>query len=479
MNNNVAIVGGGLTGSLLAKYFAQRGIKVTVYEQRSDPRKSTNKGGGRSINLALTSRGIKALNGVGLAEKAMEIMVPMSGRSMHPVKGEPSFSPYSKKPNETNNSISRSGLNELLLTEAENAGAEIIFDHPCTGYNPDTSALTFETLEGKKTVRADVVIGADGGGARAVMHEALDKRMPGNHTRDKLNYRYKELSFPAGENGLYQMDKNALHIWSRNGEYMLIALPNTDGSFTGTLFLKDDDKSENEEQKDKEKINFDTLTADNVRAFFDEQFPDASALMPDLESDFKNNLVGEMHTVHCNSWHLDGKLMLIGDAAHAVVPFHGQGMNAGFEDCAAFNTAVERNTNGDVIDWANAFAELEEERRPNTDALATMSLENLQDMLKTADDEAVLKRNIGFRLEALSEQEGPLQGRFLPHYTMITFRPNIQYKVVRARDLIQAEILEIAARKVTPRNAANWEEQVDWAETAQLVLERLAPIPNG
>lgn len=466
--DNVHIVGGGLVGTLACIYLAKRGIKVTLHEQRADMRKSQNKGGGRSINLALTSRGLKALAGVGLAEKAMEIMVPMKGRSMHSVAGETSFSPYSNKPGETNNSISRGGLNELLLNEAENAGVEILFDQHCTGYDADTSTLTFETPDGTKTVPADVVIGADGGGSTSVMHKALDERMPGNYSRERLNYKYKELSFPAGENGAYQMDEHALHIWSRNSEYMLIALPNTDGSFTGTLFLRDESE-----------VNFDTLTGDNVSEFFGEHFPDALQMMPNLESDFRNNPVGEMHTVKCRSWHLGGKLMLIGDAAHAVVPFHGQGMNGGFEDCAALGDMVDRHTKDGSVDWNNVFTDLEADRKHNTDALAIMSLENLKDMLSTADAPAVLRRNIGFRLAEMSEQEAELQDRFLPHYTMITFRPNISYAQVRERDLIQAEILDTLAGEVEPADAQDWDAQVDWDEDRRLVCERLSPIASG
>lgn len=464
-NKKIHIVGGGLVGTLAAIQLAQQGCDVTLYESRGDMRKERAVGG-RSINLALTSRGIKALEEVGLAKKVTEIVVPMKGRMMHAVDENSTLVPYSKD-GKTNDSVSREGLTKLLLTEAEALGVKILFNQRCTGYDPDSSTLTFGKSETAETVHAEVVIGADGGGATAVIHKALDKNKPDNYTRERLDYKYKELSFPAGVNGAFLMDKNALHIWSRNNEYMLIALPNRDGSFTGTLFLRDNGT-----------VNFDNLTKDNVMEVFEREFPDALKLMPNLVEDFANNPVSDLHTVKCKSWHLGGKLLLIGDAAHAVVPFHGQGMNSGFEDCSTLGAMVKRHTKNSSIDWEKVFTDLEIERKPNTDALSIMSFNNLKDMLTTADSKSLLKRNIGMKLEAISEQEGELKDRFVAHYTMITFRPNIPYAQVHNRDRIQDEILEELAGDVHPHDARNWEEQVDWEKAAELVRTKLPSLTS-
>lgn len=460
----VHIVGGGLVGTLAAIALAQQNINVILYERREDMRIHHEKAG-RTVNLTLTSRGLQALNKVGLAEEVIKKIVPMGGRMTHDKKGNTNFVPYSNNSEETNNSISRPDLNKLLLDKAEELGVTILFNHKCTHYNHETRELTFND---SKTITANIVIGADGGGRSAVMHKALETKVANNYSRQTLDYGYKELSFPAGNDGEFLMDKNSLHIWAQ-GDNMLIALPNTDGSFTGTLFLRNTDK-----------INFKTLTKDNIEAYFTRYFPDALELMPNLVEEYTNNPVGSMHTVNCKTWCLDDKLLLIGDAAHAVVPFHGQGMNAGFEDTVALSEAVQRHKNAaGSVSWEKVFFDFERERQPNTDALAIMSIDNLEDMLRTATPLALLKKNIGMVLETMSEKNGPLKDRFLAHYTAITFRPEIPYATVLKRDQIKDGILKELAQDVNPVDAKDWRKQVDWKKATNLIIERLTPLTNN
>lgn len=478
----VHVVGGGLVGALAAIQLARHGLDVVLHEQRSDMRKTTSKGG-RSINLALSSRGLKALNEVGLVDEVMNIAVPMKGRELHDIKEKLTFSAYSKNPMEVAYSVSREGLNTLLLRAAEQIGrgnnpegfgtVDIRFDHRCTGFSPgekpgEPSTLIFGEGADAETVHADVVIGADGGGKSAVMHHALDQRTPGNYKCDVLDYKYKELSIPPGKDGDYQMKPHdALHIWPRDNSYMFIALPNQDKSFTGTLFLPD-----------RGKVNFGNLNKGNIRQFFKDHFPDASKLMPEpkLEEDFADHPVGDMNTVTCKSWHLGGKLLLMGDAAHAVVPFHGQGMNAGFEDCTELGALIRRHKTDGIVDWNTVFAEFEKTRKPNTDALAQMSLDNLKDMCTADNPTSLLKKKIGWRLEEMSEQEPELKDRFVAHYTMVTFRPHIPYAEVRRRDQIQDGILEELASGVDP-DGSEWRDRKDFLDKARaLIRDRLEPL---
>ncbi len=435
-NNSVVIVGGGLVGSLAAINFAKQGVKVTMYEQGSDMRAVGAKGG-RSINLAIITRGLQALENIGFAQPVTEAMVPMVGRMVH-IKGqeEPICSAYSQREGETNNSISRAGLNKMLLTEAEKAGVKIMFDHKCVGYDAGDKILSFEHKGEVKTVAAPVVISAEGNSMSAALHKAIDEKVPGNYTRSLFEYEYKELRIPPTETGGFRLDKDRLHIWP-SGPYMQIALPNQDGSFTCTLFLPHDGA-----------VTLGKLAeSGKIKGFFADHFPHALEHIPDLERDFKANPVGQMHTVDCKQWHLGGQLLLIGDAAHGVVPFHGQGMNGGFEDCTALASALKRNRIGNLVNWEKVFKELQVERKVNTDALARQSIANFEGMKSTADELAQRRKTIAFDLERLSEQEGPLKGRCLEHYTMMAFCPGIAYSVVEKRDNALNPIIDKLARE--------------------------------
>ncbi|HET6655841.1 MAG TPA: NAD(P)/FAD-dependent oxidoreductase, partial [Gammaproteobacteria bacterium] len=321
MSNKPAIIGGGLAGSLAAIYLARRGYDVALYERRPDIR-SHDLPAGRSINLALAGRGIAALEQAGVYATIKDLALPMRGRMIHDRSGATSLQPYSQFPGEVIHSISRTELNRRLLDAAETAGVELYFDHCCTGIDCDSGTLQFEHEPDSRVFdRAhQPIIAADGAGS--IVRRALMTTTGADTDEDILGHAYKELTIAPGADGRHRMDPAALHIWPRGG-YMLIALPNLDGSFTVTLFLsKEGDTS------------FATLTdAAAVEHFFAQEFPDAAELMPDVAELFFDNPTGMLGTVWCPRWHYDDKVLLLGDAAHAIVPFHGQGMNCAFEDC--------------------------------------------------------------------------------------------------------------------------------------------------
>jgi kynurenine 3-monooxygenase len=443
MTRTIHLIGGGLVGSLSAIFLAQRGFHVALYERRPDMRKETISAG-RSINLAVTARGLKALEEAGLLADVMNIAIPMTGRILHDPEGKTSFVPYGQKAHEVINSVSRGDLNKLLLTKAETyPNVEIFFNRRCTYYDPDRGMLAFidETTGREETIKAEITIGADGGGS--ALRKTLAAHAPNFiETTDTLSHGYKELVIPAGPDGKFLMEKNALHIWPRKS-YMLIALPNMDGSFTVTLFLAHEGRE-----------SFAALTSeDAVNAFFKEAFSDAAALMPTLAKDFFENPTGSMTTLKCLPWHFENKLMLIGDAAHAIVPFFGQGMNCGFEDCSALGALLDQK-----LDWKTLFSNLERERKPNADAIADMALENFVEMRDTvANVKFKLKKQIGFELE----KRYPT--KFIPRYAMVVFHPEIPYAEANRRSAVQEQIL-----KALCADAATI-EQVDWTKAAQLI----------
>ncbi len=444
----ITLIGAGLAGSLLAIFLARRGFRVSVYERRPDMRRYAIPAG-RSINLALAHRGIRPLKLVGLLKKVQKLLIPMPGRMLHDEHDQLTFTPYGRTPTEVIHSVSRPGLNALLMDAAEAAGVEILFRQRCdhVDFETDTLHLTDESSRREYAIRAKPVIATDGGGS--TVRQAMVKRLGIRVMEDILPHGYKELSIPAGEDGKHRMEREALHIWPRGG-YMLIALPNLDGSFTVTLFLAREGEP-----------GFGSLQEPQaLLAFFGKNFPDACKLIPDLQDEFYQHTTGVMGTVHSSSWHVQDKVLLLGDAAHAIVPFHGQGMNCAFEDCLILDQCIE--SRGD--DWEKVFAEFERRRRPDAEAIAEMALENYVEMRDTVRDPKFhLQKQLGFLLEESYPE------RFIPRYSMVMFHP-IPYAAAQQRGAVQAEILETLLRRA--ENIAD----VDLALAARLIRERLAPI---
>ena len=339
----INIVGAGLVGSLLAVYFSKRGYDVDMYDRRPDMRK---KGavGGRSINLALSDRGLRALNDVGLTETIQKIAIPMPGRQIHNLDGTEVFQPYGKG-GQAINSVSRSELNSLLMTEAQKLpNVDLYFDLKCTGVDKRTAEVHFINTETRERTitQPDLVFGADG--AFSAIRNSLQRTNRFNYEQFFLPHGYKELTIPATKNGKWQIEKNALHIWPRHS-FMLIALPNLDGSFTCTLFLAYEGA-----------VSFEALqTKEDLMRFFETYFPDVIPLMPDLVNDFFTNPTGSLVTIRCMPWTYADRIALIGDASHAIVPFYGQGMNAGFEDCRVLNDIIDLHERRGKMDWAQIF----------------------------------------------------------------------------------------------------------------------------
>lgn len=358
----IAIIGGGLSGSLLAICLAKRGFKVQLFERRGDIRKGQAEAG-KSINLALSTRGIEALKKVDLAEKVLSDAIPMNGRMMHSVKGELTYQAYGKS-GQFINSVSRSGLNIKLLELADEfENVELFFNHRCIDIDLNINTATLETKDGQKiNIAADIIFGSDG--AFSAVRSEMQKTNRFNYSQVYENYGYKELEIPPGPNGSFLIDKNALHIWPR-GEFMMIALPNPNGSFTCTLFLAYEGKHSFENLK----------TKVDVTAFFETHFPDAMALMPGYLEDFFNNPTGNLVTIRSNPW-VYNNFALIGDAAHAIIPFYGQGMNCSFEDVSEIDEIIETY----YPDWNKIFTKYQEARIVNANAIADLACKNFVEM---------------------------------------------------------------------------------------------------
>lgn len=415
------IIGAGLSGSLLAIYLAKRGIECDIYEARGDMRKE-KMSAGRSINLALSNRGIAALREVGLDGYMLKEAVPMFGRMIHSVDGKTKLLPYSGREDEYINSVSRGGLNIALMSEAEKYdGVKFFFNERCVGFDCKTGEAQFES---GKTGKADTVFGTDGAGS--AVRNAMFTDVPRfDYSIQWLEHGYKELHIPPAANGGFQMEKNALHIWARHS-FMMIALPNFDGSFTVTLFLAHKGENSFEQLKDEA----------SLMNFFEKNFADAIPLMPDLVEDFFTNPTGNLGTVKCFPWNVGGKSLLLGDAAHAVVPFYGQGMNASFEDCRVLNNLIEQHgTNWEII-----FSEFTNARKPNTDAIADMAEENFYEMRDAVADKTFQKKRA---LETKLEFTFP---DYFSKYSMVTFREDLPYSVAKEKGNAQDKLLmEICA----------------------------------
>jgi kynurenine 3-monooxygenase len=423
---DVTLVGGGLSGALLALMVARRGLKVTVYERRTDARTDQIEEG-RSINLALSARGIHALSLVGLDGEVLARAIPMRGRFIHPVSGNCSLIPYGRKPDEVIHSVGRRGLNAQLLDAlAREPNAAVDFQHRCTGYNLRTRTLTIrdEAAGHEFGVEAPVVIGTDG--AASAVRLALMQATRMNYSQEYLEHGYKELTIPPAADGSFRLEPNALHVWPRGG-FMMIALPNLDRSFTCTLFLPQHGSP-----------GFDQLASPrDVAAFFGTTFPDAVPLLTDLTDEFFRNPTGGLVTVRCAPWHHDGRVLLLGDAAHAIVPFFGQGMNCAFEDCEVLLGLFDQFGGN----WAEVFPRFFTERKPDTDAIAQLALDNFVEMRDTsADPHFALKR----QLEHALEERYPRQ--FLSKYAMVSFH-RVPYREALERGKMQDRILmEVCSR---------------------------------
>ena len=423
----VIIVGAGLSGSLLGIYLAKRGLEVEVYESRADMRK-TEVAAGRSINLALSDRGIAALREIGMDEYMLAEAVPMRGRMIHAIDGGTKLLPYSGRQGEYINSISRSGLNIALINEAEKrGGVKFRFNQKCVRFDANTGGALFENVRagGRKTVRGDALIATDGAGS-VVRKAMLDGGVPRfNFAQSWLEHGYKELHIPPGEDGNFQLEKNALHIWARH-QFMMIALPNFDGSFTCTLFLAHTGENSFEELTDEK----------SLLQFFETNFPDAIPLMPTLVEDFFANPIGNLGTIKCFPWNVGGKALLLGDSAHAIVPFYGQGMNASFEDCRVLNDLIEKRG----ANWETVFDEFTKARKPNADAIAEMAEENFYEMRDAVADPIFVRKR---ELETKLEQTFP---DYFSKYSMVTFREDLPYSVAKQKGNTQDELLmEICA----------------------------------
>ena len=444
----VNIIGAGLAGALLAVLLARRGLAVALYERRPDPRQARPERG-RSINLALAARGIRALERAGVMERVRPLTIAMRGRMVHERTGASSLQPYGQREHEVIYSVGRADLNRMLIDEAlRHPRVTVRFNQQCTGVDAAANRLRLrDTVSGSEhEVDLAPAIATDGAGSAVRASLAAAGLLT---VREHwLDHDYKELTVPpvAGEPAL---ERHALHIWPRGG-FMLIALPNTDASFTATLFLARAGAA-----------GFAALDSRAaVASFFAREFPDAVPLLPGLAEEFARNPQGQLGTVHASPWHAGGKLLLLGDAAHAIVPFHGQGMNAAFEDCRVLDELLDGHG-----EWLTLFAEFERVRRPNTEAIAEMALQNYLEMRDTVLDARFLRlRHLAMALERR------FPNRFIPRYSMVMFHPEIPYAEALRRGVVQAQLLD----DLDGGETAQAGPDLDRAE--QLIRARLPPL---
>jgi kynurenine 3-monooxygenase len=440
------IIGAGLVGSLLSIYLSKRGYNVKIFERRADMRKQEMVAG-RSINLALSDRGIMALEEVGLMDEIRKICIPMHGRFIHNADGSTAYQAYGKE-GQYINSVSRGELNCKLMDLAEENDVQILFNEKCNSIDWTENKIAFEKTNSPESeiVKADLIFGSDGAfSAARLTHQMQHDRF--QYNQYYIDFGYKELTIPPGENGTFLLEKNALHIWPR-GNYMIIALPNIDGSFTCTLFFPFEGET-----------SFATLdTKEKVRLFFEKKFTNAAALMPTLEADFFNNPTASLVTVKCFPWIRKDKFALIGDAAHAIVPFFGQGMNCGFEDCAVLNSLIEKHNDN----WAEILPEYQSLRKPDGDAIADLALNNFIEMRdKVADPKFLLQKKI----EAAFSKKYP--DKWAPLYSQVTFSPQIRYSEALVNGQKQEAIMQQIMALPDIENC--WQDE----KIEELILEKI------
>ena len=437
MGKSVTIVGAGLVGSLLSIYLAKKGYKVNIFERRPDMR-TTNISAGKSINLALSDRGWRGLEGVGIADEIKKIAIPMYGRFIHHKDGSNAYQPYGKD-NQAIYSVSRADINMKLMDLAEQQpNVKIHFDKRCATIDRHKMESMFEDNNTKKTetFQSDLLFGADGAFSAARLNMQLHNDRF-EYNQHYIESGYKELIIPPGKNGEFLLEKNALHIWPR-GSFMMIALPNPDGNFTCTLFLPFEG----------EKSFANLKTKEAVKQFFDEEFASAVPLMPTLIEDFMNNPVSSLVTVKCFPWTFDNKVGLIGDAAHAIVPFYGQGMNCGFEDCVVLNDLITKHNDN----WEKIFPEYQSLRKPDADAIADLAVGNFIEMRdKTADPKFLLQKKI----EAAFSKNHP--DKWIPLYSMVTYTPEIRYSKALSEGAKQQAIMDKIM--AMPNIEAKWDSK--------------------
>jgi len=446
----INIVGAGLAGALLALLLARRGLAIALYERRADPRQARPERG-RSINLALAARGMRALERAGVLESVRPLLISMRGRMVHDRGGAVALQPYGQREHEVIYSVGRADLNRVLIEAAAQQGnVSVHFDQQCLRADLGTGHLSFrDGVSGREyPLPLAPTIATDGAGS--ALRTSLAAAQLLRVREEWLDHDYKELTIPAAAAGV--LERHALHIWPRGG-FMLIALPNTDGSFTATLFLARAGPR-----------SFAALTTPQaLQEFFAREFADALPLLPDLAAQFAANPQGQLGTVYTVPWHVRGAVLLLGDAAHAIVPFHGQGMNAAFEDCAELDALLAATD-----DWQELFARFEQSRRPNTTAIAQMALENYLEMRDAVLDAGFVRRK---GLAMALERRFP--ERFIPRYSMVMFHPEIPYAEAQRRGVLQEQLLHELEQ------AGGGDAAADSSAAAQLIRERLAPIGTG
>ena len=444
----INVVGAGLAGALLTLLLAKRGFEVTLFERRPDPREAEAEGG-RSINLALAARGIRALEHAGVMDRVHPLLIPMRGRMVHDTSGATALHPYGQREHEVIYSVGRAALNRLLIEEAaRHDNVELRFEQTCIAAIPESNILRFHNRKDRTEYDEPLAPTIATDGAGSAVRTSLARTQQATVREDWLDHDYKELTIPAVA-GRHVLDANSLHVWPRGG-FMLIALPNTDGSFTATLFLSRAGQN-----------SFAALTDPAaVKEFFQREFASAVPLMPNLLQEFASHPQGQLGTVHLAPWHIGGSVLLLGDAAHAIVPFHGQGMNAAFEDCIVLDGLLDHHNQ-----WETLFAEFSRSRRPNAAAIAEMALENYTEMRDTVLDAGFVRRKA-----IAMELERRFPDRFIPRYSMVMFHPEIPYAEAQRRGRVQAEILaELdSKRDATGGTDANLADR--------LVKERLDPV---
>jgi kynurenine 3-monooxygenase len=438
--DRIIILGAGLVGSLLSIYLLKRGYKVEIYERRGDMRTEAISAG-RSINLALSDRGWRGLKGAGIEEEIRKVAIPMHGRVIHNISGQMAYQPYGEK-GQSIYATSRGLLNCVMMDEAEKHGAKIYFNERCTGLDLENRTVFF----GDKKETARLIFSADGAfsAGRLQMQLSTDRF---EYSQHYLDHGYKELVIPGGEDNTFLIEKNALHIWPRGG-YMLIALPNLDGSFTCTLFFPFEGKESFAAIKTKE----------DCIEFFKKVFPDAVTMMPTLAEDFFANPTGSLVTVKCFPWVYKDHVCLIGDAAHAIVPFYGQGMNCGFEDCTALDDLMGKY--GD--NWSKILDEFQRFRKPNTDAIAELAYMNFIEMRDLVGSQKFLLQK---KIEARIHAKYP--SVWLPLYSQVTFS-DIPYSVALENGRRQESIM----KKVMSQE--NIEQKWDSEEIEKMIIGSLS-----